>query len=89
MNQAVDRIVGLTGLPAVYPDECGYLQMAVVQLPAQPDLRAFKFRLYDEHQVEVPCIEWGGRHWLRISVQGYNTQDDIDRLVAALESLLR
>jgi isopenicillin-N epimerase len=77
LAQVLERIQTLTGLPGIY-----------LELPLQPDLRSFKSKLYNEHRIEVPCIEWQGCHWLRVSVQGYNDQDDIDCLVEALERLL-
>lgn len=89
LSQALERITALTGFPQVYLEDAGIHQMGVVQLPQQQNLRAFKQRLYDEHRIEIPCIEWGGRHWLRISVQGYNSQENIDCLVIALDRLLR
>jgi len=88
VRQAITRIQELTGLPCAYPDERSYFMMAVAELPPQPDLPAFKSRLYEEHRVEAPCIEWNGRHFIRISVQGYNDQRDIDRLIDALRQML-
>jgi isopenicillin-N epimerase len=41
-------------------------------------------RLRDEHRIEVPCFERDGRPLLRLSVQGYNDERDVDRLAAAL-----
>ena len=38
-------------------------------------------------RIEIPVIEWNGRHYLRISVQGYNTQADIDALVDAIHKV--
>ena len=43
-----------------------------------------KARLWDEFQVEVPIIEWGGHQFVRISIQAYNSPNDIDRLLEAL-----
>lgn len=37
--------------------------------------------------VEVPCFEFGGRVWLRISAQAYNEPADYDRLAAAIRAL--
>jgi len=45
-------------------------------------------RLYEEFQVEVPVYDWDGRRLLRVSIGPYNDEDDVDRLVAALEGLL-
>jgi isopenicillin-N epimerase len=47
-----------------------------------------KDRLWDEYQVEVPMVGWGGGHYVRVSIQCYNSPNDVDRLVEALERLL-
>jgi isopenicillin-N epimerase len=66
--------------------------MATVRLPLKDSspkaLAAFKTRLYEEYRVEAPLIAWNGQVLLRISVQGYNTQEDVDALVSALKALL-
>ena len=64
-----------------------YAQMASFQLPPC-DAAALQRRLYDEYHVEVPVVEWNGRQLVRVSVQGYNTREDIDSLLAAIEALL-
>jgi hypothetical protein len=38
--------------------------------------------------VEIPCYTWRGRALVRLSVQGYNDQADMDRLYAGLAALL-
>lgn len=89
VQQATQRIDDLTGLPSVYPDEPGwYHQMAVAQLPPVADIRSFKSQLYVQFKIEIPCIEWNDRQFIRVSVQGYNTQADIDALLGALGTLL-
>ena|GEM_PF-2318176 len=45
--------------------------------------------LYDRFKVELPVMEWNGLQLLRISIQAYNTQEDIDRLLAGLSALLK
>jgi selenocysteine lyase/cysteine desulfurase len=57
-------------------------------LPAGTDIVALKTRLYDEFNIEVPLMEWNGQKLIRISVQGYNIQEDVDCLIEALESCL-
>lgn len=87
--QAIHRISDLTGRPLLYPDDAGfYHQMAIAPLPFIPDLAAFKAQLYEQFGVEIPCIQWQDRQFIRISVQGYNSQADVDALLAALEQLL-
>jgi isopenicillin-N epimerase len=86
--QAVDRICALTGEDSVYPDIACFQQMAIAPLPNVKTLKALKTQLYDDYRIEVPLIEWDGRHFVRISVQGYNSLSDVDALSGALESLL-
>jgi len=61
--------------------------MAAFPLPAC-DGATLQRRPYSEYRVEVPIIEWGGRQLVRVSVQGYNTAEDVVALVRALGSLL-
>jgi isopenicillin-N epimerase len=78
----------LTGLPQICPDSAEwYAQMATFPLPAC-DAGQLKRRLYDECRIEVPIIEWGGRQFVRVSVQAYNAQRDLEALVEALRNLL-
>jgi isopenicillin-N epimerase len=88
LRQAIERICALTRLPPAYPlDSDFFSQMGIAPLPAS-DLVTLKSRLYDEHKIEIPLTEWQGSQFARISVQGYNTQEDIDALLGALEILL-
>jgi isopenicillin-N epimerase len=88
LREARRRIEELTGLPPICPDSPDwYAQMAAFPLPPC-DAVAFKQRLYDEFSIEVPIIEWNGRQFLRVSIQGYNTPDDVETLVAGLKVLL-
>ena len=64
-----------------------YAQMAAFPLPAC-DAAALQRRLYDEYHIEVPIIEWGGRQLVRVSVQGYNTQADVEAPIGALRAVL-
>jgi selenocysteine lyase/cysteine desulfurase len=45
-------------------------------------------RLFNEHAIEVVVREWEGRSLLRVSIAPYNDDADIERLVAALETLI-
>ncbi len=88
LRQAIERICELTCLPPPYPlDSDFYGQMGIAPLP-HSDLPLLKSRLYDEYKIEVPLTEWQDQQFVRISVQAYNSQDDIDLLVKALKILL-
>jgi isopenicillin-N epimerase len=91
--EARTRIGELVGLPQIAPVESpdGYRwfrQMAVARLPHGIDDKLLKRRLYDDYRVEVPLTLWNDQPFIRVSFQGYNTQDDLEALMAALENLL-
>jgi isopenicillin-N epimerase len=91
--EARDRIAALSALPQIAPVESwdGYRwfrQMAVAPLPHGIDGKSLKRRLYDEYRVEAPITSWNDQPFIRISFQGYNTRDDLEALMVALEDLL-
>jgi isopenicillin-N epimerase len=84
----MQTITDMTGLEPICPDSPEwYAQMATIPLPSY-DAEELKRQLYDKYRVEVPIITWNGRQFVRVSVQGYNTREDVDYLVTALSSLL-
>jgi len=88
LRSALERINRLTGLAApVGLDSDLYAQMGIAPLPPV-DAQALKVRLYDEFRVELPVTLWHDHQFIRISVQGYNTAEDLDTLIHALEELL-
>ena len=89
VKDAQRRISDLTGLAPLHAQSDNWFaQLAAAPLPADADLVALKARLYDEYRVEIPLIAWKDKNLVRISVQGYNTKEDIDRLLFALSKLL-
>ena len=89
-RETIARIERLTGLPSLYSAEHpAFCQMAAARLPKATHLEALKTTLYDTYRVEVPLIDWEDEKLLRISFQGYNTREDADRLLAALEKELK
>jgi isopenicillin-N epimerase len=89
LRHARQAMAELTGLEPICPDSPEwYMQMATIPLPPC-SADELKRRLYDEYRVEVPIIEWGGQPFVRVSVQGYNTAEDVAALVRALGDLLR
>ena len=82
----LNRIDQLTGLETVYADRSApFVQMAVVRLPLLREISAFQRELLQQYSIEVPCSEWNDQQFIRISVQAYNTEADLDALVAAVE----
>ncbi len=89
VKETVARVCDLTGLPSIYGSDHFYHQLAAMPLPAMDDVKMFKDALYDKHKIEIPCTEWQDRQFVRVSVQGYNTQADLDALLDALEGMLK
>jgi isopenicillin-N epimerase len=88
VRYARQQVGAFTGLPPLTPDdEQWFAQMSALPLPPC-DLDALKRRLYDEFRIEIPLIHWNGQHFARISIQGYNTATDVERLLTALSVLL-
>lgn len=86
-QETAGRLRELIGLPALSSPEFCAPQMVSVRLPqGAPGLHdAF----LDRHGIEIPFPFWKGQSFLRLSVQGYNSQADMDRLVAAVRAELR
>jgi selenocysteine lyase/cysteine desulfurase len=89
LAHGLDGLGNLTKLASAYREPSQFVQMAIAPLPPPTDARALKARLYGDYKIEIPVIEWGGKAYLRISVQGYNTVEDVGRLVEALQDLLK
>ena len=88
LRKAIERVCDLTDLPPLYPlDSDFYSQMAIAPLPLV-DAAQLKRRLYDEFRVELPITQLDDRQFVRISIQGYNTKEDVDALMDALSTLL-
>ncbi len=61
--------------------------MAHVPLPSGcPD--DLQRRLWDRHGIEVPIVSFAEDRFIRVSCHLYNDEDDIERLVRALQTEL-
>lgn len=87
-TETKQRLCALPGVHSLYPDNSNlYLQFFSVALPPC-DIVRLKQRLYDEYAIEVVVNSWEDVSLLRVSVQVYNTPEDMDALLHALEVLL-
>lgn len=84
LRATITEIAARSGQPLIYPDDSWYVQMAVAPLPDIADSQEFRLRLVEQYRVEVPVFPWEGHSQVRISVQAYNTQEDLDALLHAL-----
>jgi isopenicillin-N epimerase len=88
LRETVGRICALSaGAPLA--DDSWYAQMAAAPLPDSADLATLKAHLYEKDRIEVPFLQWQERKLMRVSIQGYNTRRDVEKLLRALERSLR
>lgn len=79
------RVLARNGLAPAAPD-AAYGQMLTIPVRAG-DAPALRQRLFDHYRIEVPVTRHDGQVFVRISVQAYNTQADLDMLAHALAEL--
>ncbi len=84
--QTLQRIGELSGLPPVCRDG-DFAQMVVIPLPAM-NPQWLKQTLFDRYRIEIPVTSHKDALFIRLSVQGYNTQGDMDALVEAVRAIL-
>ena len=88
VRSARERIAALTGLPSICPDgREWFCQLASCPVRTD-DPAALKTRLIDEYNVEIPVTVWQNHTMVRVSIQAYNNEADVDALVDALTALL-
>jgi len=81
------RVNKLTGFDPICAPE-NYMQMFSARLPANVDTYEITTRLEKEYRIVALLITWNEMNLIRISLQGYNDQSDVDALLYALERIL-
>jgi isopenicillin-N epimerase len=59
-----------------------WAQMVAIPVPHR-DAESLRRSLFEQSHIEVPVTQHAGQTFVRISVQGYNTEDDLQRLLDA------
>lgn len=81
------RLHARLGTDLFYPnDDRWFSQMALISVPTA-DGADLQNQLLLEHGIEVPCTRHDGRVFVRVSVQGYTTDADLDALERALVAI--
>lgn len=89
VREVRERIGRLTGLLPICPDDgLWYGQMHTLPLPPC-DTAGLQRELRERHRIEIPVFAWRNRPFLRISVQAYNSRQDLETLLQALAELLK
>lgn len=87
MHDTAQRIARRTGLAPFSSRAFCAPQMVAMPIPRCEPLELQK-ALLDQFRIEMPVFRWKDHHIARLSVQGYNTQAEMDALVDGLTSLL-
>jgi len=89
LSEALTKIQSLTGLVPIYgKNQENFIQLGAAELPADKQPEKLQGWLYEKYKIEIPVISWEGRWLIRPSVQGYNTQEELDLLINALGQYL-
>ena len=83
-RQQITALVGSKPLCSDSPHWWG--QMCAIPLP-DGDAPELQRRLREEWSIEIPVMLWNNRRLIRFSLQGYNSPADVERLLAALETI--
>ncbi len=88
LAQDTARSLGeLTGLPPLSSPEFCAPQMVAMPIP-ECDTAEIHKQLFDRYRIEIPVFKWQDHCIARVSVQGYNSQPQMDKLLRALSELL-
>lgn len=88
-GRAGEQISSLTGLEPISPNSPDWFaQMVAVRLPEKINPKAFKERLLKEYNIEVLTHYWNDQPLMRICIQAYNRQSDLDELLWAVSEIL-
>ncbi|MFN0190433.1 MAG: aminotransferase class V-fold PLP-dependent enzyme [Aestuariivirga sp.] len=87
LHDTARRVADMSGLMSFSTPEFCAPQMVSMPVP-DCDPVALQKALYDQFAIEIPCFKWKNHTIVRLSVQGYNSPAQMDRLVDALQVLL-
>lgn len=76
------RVLARNGLSPIAPDDA-FAQMVAIPVRAT-DAEALRVRVFDRHRIEVPVTQHGPQTFVRVSVQVYNSDEDLAALERAL-----
>lgn len=83
--ETLHELCGRTGLASVCADT-DFAQMVVIPVPPM-DANLLKETLFERYHIEIPVTSYKDRLFVRLSLQGYNTREDAQALVAALRDI--
>ena len=89
LRKFTPKILAATGKAVLAPNSSQWLAQMISFVIPTDQWESFQRQLYDEHQIEAPTIRWNDRSLLRISVNAYNTAQELKGLAEAIAACLR
>lgn len=77
----------ITQIKSLYNEFPDCLMMAVIEVPQKYPAQELKELLYDKYRIEVPIIEWEGKLLIRISIQIFNTEEEVEYFLKVLKEI--
>ena len=78
------ELLGSAPLAPIHDDFIAQLFSAEIQTTAPEKLHRYFF---DNYKIEIPVMRHGDKVYLRYSINGFNSQQDLDTLFAAIEEI--
>ncbi|KRA98970.1 hypothetical protein ASD83_00005 [Devosia sp. Root685] len=82
-RETAARVAEMTGLSPLSAEQFRAPQMAAMPIPECDPLEVRKI-LFERYGIEIPVHRWQNHHIARVSVQGYNSRPQMDKLISAL-----
>ncbi|EFH82648.1 aminotransferase class V-fold PLP-dependent enzyme [Ktedonobacter racemifer] len=82
---ARQEIASLLGTQLICSDTW-WNQMCTIQVP-DGDSLALQRTLRETWHIEMPVVVWNNHRYIRLSIQGYNSPADVERLLTALHAI--
>ncbi|MBN1968346.1 MAG: aminotransferase class V-fold PLP-dependent enzyme [Candidatus Delongbacteria bacterium] len=89
ITKLLERTEKIWSFEKIYKSEEDYMHMAIIEVPVKFSQKELKSILYFGFGIEIPVILWKDRMFVRVSVQVYNTWDDLIFLIKSLEKIFK
>ncbi|MDA3813859.1 MAG: hypothetical protein PF570_06350 [Candidatus Cloacimonetes bacterium] len=63
--------------------------MGVIEVPQKYSFPELKSLLYDKYKIEVPVIKWKDKLMIRISIQIFNTEEEVEYFLKVLKEIFK
>ncbi len=90
IKELYPKLCSIVGSKPLAPlDDDFLVQMCSVPVKVSMEPFALQQLIFEKHQIEVIIFSHNGSQYLRISLQPYNTEEELNNLVHVIESLVK